>query len=210
MGPVIRQHSGFVDKYIGDAVMALFPNSADDAVVAAIALQKAVREYNLEQQRQGVAPIRIGVGIHTGNLMLGILGEEERMESTVISDSVNLADRIEGLTKIYGNYIAVTSETLGELSNSLRYQYRFLGQVQVRGKEILTQVFDFFDGDGEVQCKLKAATRTVFEQGIVLYHAQEFHEAKDAFQTVLAQNPEDGAAKFYLQRCQEAEGKDFP
>ena len=210
VGPVIRQHSGFVDKYIGDAVMALFPNSADDAVVAAIALQKAVREYNLEQQRQGVAPIRIGVGIHTGNLMLGILGEEERMESTVISDSVNLADRIEGLTKIYGNYIAVTSETLGELSNSLRYQYRFLGQVQVRGKEILTQVFDFFDGDGEVQCKLKAATRTVFEQGIVLYHAQEFHEAKDAFQTVLAQNPEDGAAKFYLQRCQEAEGKDFP
>jgi two-component system sensor histidine kinase ChiS len=75
VSPVIRQHKGFIDKYIGDAIMALFPESANDAVQAAIAMQKQVALYNEQRQQQGDVPIAIGIGLHTGNLMLGTIGE---------------------------------------------------------------------------------------------------------------------------------------
>ena len=100
MGPIIRRHNGFIDKYIGDAIMALFPDDADRAVQAAIDMQKQVQLYNVYRQQNHLEPIAIGIGLHSGELMLGTIGEEERMESTVISDAVNLASRIEGLTRV--------------------------------------------------------------------------------------------------------------
>ena len=112
VGPVIRAHQGFIDKYIGDAVMALFPNTADDALQAAIAMQKQVSLYNWERQQQGDGAIAIGIGLHTGSLMLGTIGESERMESTVIADAVNLASRLESLTKTYGASILISGDTL--------------------------------------------------------------------------------------------------
>jgi two-component system sensor histidine kinase ChiS len=102
VSPVIRNHNGFIDKYIGDAVMALFPQTADDAVQAAIEMQKQVSLYNSYRQENGYDPIAIGIGLHSGTLMLGTVGESQRMESTVIADAVNLASRLEGLTKVYG------------------------------------------------------------------------------------------------------------
>jgi len=210
VGPVIRQHCGFIDKYIGDAVMALFPQSADDALTAAIALQQTVTDYNMERQLQGLPFIRIGVGLHTGNLMLGTVGEEERMESTVISDSVNLANRVEGLTKLYGNYITLTGDTLGDLVNPVRYQYRFLDRVRVRGRKNPVEIYDVFDGDDEQQRRLKAATRVTFEQGVCLYYGEQFHDAERVFQEVLQQNPHDQAAQLYIQRCQTYRDTGFP
>jgi GAF domain-containing protein len=91
VGPIVRLHNGFIDKYIGDAVMALFPGTGADAVRAALAIQREVAAYNRERGAMDAEPLRIGIGIHTGDLMLGTVGEEERMESTVISDAVNLA-----------------------------------------------------------------------------------------------------------------------
>ncbi|HYO06762.1 MAG TPA: adenylate/guanylate cyclase domain-containing protein, partial [Phototrophicaceae bacterium] len=96
VGPVIRQYNGFIDKYIGDGIMALFPNRAEDAVQAAVEMQHQVKIYNLHRQNSGYQPIALGIGLHTGTLMLGTIGEAERMESTVISDAVNLASRVEG------------------------------------------------------------------------------------------------------------------
>ncbi|MCZ0900792.1 adenylate/guanylate cyclase domain-containing response regulator, partial [Microcoleus sp. HI-ES] len=93
VGPVIREYNGFIDKYIGDGIMALFPNRAEDAVQAAIEMQHQVKIYNRHRQNSGYQPISIGIGLHTGTLMLGTIGEAERMESTVISDAVNLASR---------------------------------------------------------------------------------------------------------------------
>jgi class 3 adenylate cyclase len=119
VGPIIREHNGFIDKYIGDAVMALFPRSAADAVSAALAIQREVAAYNQDRRSVDGAPLRIGIGIHTGDLMLGTVGEEERMESTVISDAVNLADRVEDLTKIFGCGIALTADTLEDVAASL-------------------------------------------------------------------------------------------
>jgi len=113
-GPHIRTHGGFIDKYIGDAIMALFPHGehgADDALKAAIEIKYSLMDFNKEREALGQIPIQVGIGLHTGMLMLGILGEAERMEGTVISDSVNLASRLEALTKHYGASLT-TSPTL--------------------------------------------------------------------------------------------------
>ena len=102
MGPVIRAHNGFIDKYIGDAIMALF-NNADDALCAGLAMHDALEGFNAERVASGLEPIAIGVGLNTGSLMLGTIGEKHRMDGTVISDAVNLASRIESLTKEYAS-----------------------------------------------------------------------------------------------------------
>ncbi|RKZ82045.1 MAG: diguanylate cyclase, partial [Candidatus Parabeggiatoa sp. nov. 1] len=95
MGLIIKAHHGFIDKFIGDAIMALFPTGADDAVCAGIAMLKRLTEYNNLLQHASFEPINIGIGINTGPLMLGILGGQERMEGTVIADAVNVAARVE-------------------------------------------------------------------------------------------------------------------
>jgi class 3 adenylate cyclase len=100
MGPIIRDHNGFIDKYIGDAIMALF-ESPDDAVRASLAMVDALERFNRHWHAAGHAPVVSGIGINTGSLMLGTIGEQNRMDGTVISDAVNLASRIESLTKVY-------------------------------------------------------------------------------------------------------------
>jgi class 3 adenylate cyclase len=133
MGPVIRDHHGFIDKYIGDAIMALFPN-ADDALEAGLAMLAALDGFNAERRAAGREPIEIGIGINTGSLMLGTIGEKHRMDGTVISDAVNLAARIEGLTKDYGAPMLISEYTYAELANAAAYAIRPVDVVVVKGK----------------------------------------------------------------------------
>ena len=111
MGPIIRHHKGYIDKFMGDGVMALFPNHPGDAVRSAIAMQQELHSYNATARDTGLHEINIGIGLNTGDMMLGTLGEANRMEGSVISDAVNLASRLEGLTKIYGAGILVSDVT---------------------------------------------------------------------------------------------------
>jgi len=203
VSPVIRQHGGFIDKYIGDAVMAIFPHSPDDAIQAAIAIQHQVRHYNQTRQQQAQEPIAIGVGIHTGSLSLGTIGEEERMESTVISDAVNLAARLEKLTKLYGAGIVVSAQTLGHLPEELQYSHRLLDRVQPRGRKELVEVWEIYDGDPESLQILKQQTQLQFEEGVYFYHNREILKAEELFEAVIASNPQDLATRLYLKRCQQ-------
>jgi predicted ATPase/class 3 adenylate cyclase/tRNA A-37 threonylcarbamoyl transferase component Bud32 len=132
MVPIIKKHSGFVDKYIGDAIMALFPRNADDAIKASIEMQQTLKEYNKQNPHQD--PIEIGIGINTGLLMLGTVGEPNRMAATVISDTVNIASRIESLTKTYQKPILIAEDTYKKIKNPLMYNFEKIGQVQVKGK----------------------------------------------------------------------------
>ena len=201
VGPVIRQYNGFIDKYIGDGIMALFPNRAEDAVKAAIEMQHQVKIYNIHRQNSGYQPISLGIGLHTGTLMLGTIGEAERMESTVISDAVNLASRVEGLTKLYGVGIVASVQTLCRLDDPQHYKCRFLDRVQVKGKQTPVGVFEIYDGDSDTMIQLKAQTQTYFEQGIFLYYQQQFAQARRMFRRVLQVNKSDKAASFYAERC---------
>jgi class 3 adenylate cyclase len=116
-GPIIREHNGFVDKYIGDAAMALFDNGLD-AVHAGVALYQQLVLDQKTKVKIGVDGINIGVGIHSGSVMMGIVGENERLSSTVISNNVNLASRMESLSKQTGSGILITKDTLNQLSGN--------------------------------------------------------------------------------------------
>ncbi|WP_377477023.1 MAG: adenylate/guanylate cyclase domain-containing protein [Microcoleus anatoxicus] len=201
VGPVIRQYNGFIDKYLGDGIMALFPNRPEDAVQAAIEMQHQVKIYNKHRQNSGYQPISIGIGLHTGTLMLGTIGEAERMESTVISDAVNLASRVEGLTKLYGVGIVASVQTLCRIDDPQHYKCRFLDRVQVKGKQTPVAVFEIYDGDSDTMIELKTQTQTYFEQGIFFHYQQQFAQARQMFLRVLQVNKQDKAAQFYAERC---------
>ncbi len=201
VSPIIRTHNGFIDNYIGDAIMAIFPHCAEDALQAAIALFREVDHYNIHRNNSGYAPISIGVGIHTGCLMLGVIGEEQRMQGTVIADAVNLAARLEALTKTYGASIIISEQVLQALPDPERYHFRFVDRVQVKGKNEAVSVFEIFDGTAEDVMTRYLETRSTFEEGLALYQNRKFTEASVKFNNVLSHNPDDKAARRYLQRA---------
>ncbi len=141
-GPVVRACGGFIDKYIGDAIMAVFPRAADDALDAARGLQMAVDRFNDEWVAEGHSPVRIGVGVHVGQVVLGTVGEAERMEGTVISDAVNVASRLEGQCKVLGVGIVVSEAVFAACSEPMRQPRRALGAVEVRGRSGTINAFE--------------------------------------------------------------------
>lgn len=210
MEPVIRNNGGFVDKYIGDSIMALFPDNTEDAINASIEMRIKLAEFNHIINQFGQQPIDSGIGIHTGSLMLGIVGGEGRMEGTVISDAVNLAARLEGLTKVYGSKILITEETLIKINDPTLYNYRFLDVVKVKGKNEAVYIFEIIDGDPEDIRELKNKTKNQFNQAIQHYKSKEFQEALKLFTEVQDINPEDQAAALYMKRCQKFIDLGFP
>jgi DNA-binding response OmpR family regulator len=201
VNPVIKECNGFIDQFIGDGVMALFPGTPDDAVRAAIGMQRAVAEYNEERALNGFEPIRIGVGLHLADLMLGIIGSEDRMQGTVVADAVNLAARIEGLNKMYGSYVSLSDETFFSMKEPGKYRHRFIDKVRVKGREEAITVYEVFEGDPEGIAGSKEQTKPAFESGLQLYYEKKFAEASVHFNQVLEKSPSDLAARIYLKRC---------
>ncbi|MDT8394395.1 MAG: adenylate/guanylate cyclase domain-containing protein [Bacteroidales bacterium] len=210
MEPVIRNNHGFVDKFIGDSIMALFPEKTEDAINAAIEMRIKLVEFNHIINQFGQQPIDSGIGIHAGSLMLGIVGGEGRMEGTVISDAVNLASRLEGLTKIYGAAIIITEETLIKITDPTNYNYRFLDIVQVKGKKEAVYIFEIIDGDPEDIREMKSKSKDLFVQALQHYKNKEFKIAMEKFKNVVSINPYDHAALLYTGRCQKYIDHGFP
>lgn len=195
VGPIIRAHNGFIDKFMGDGVMALFPDSPDDAVKAALQMHEELKAFN--QTRPPNAQVRIGVGIHTGTLMLGTVGEERRMEGTVISDVVNAAARLESLTKVFNSGIIISEETLGKLHSS--FPHRSLGIVRVKGKRQAVSIYEILSGMDDDD-ELKLQTRDLLEEALRQYQRSVLNLALDGFGKVLTINPGDQVAKVYAER----------
>lgn len=201
MEPVISENNGFIDKYIGDSIMALFHNKVDDAIDAAIQMRATLRRFNEDRAAQGKPAIDSGIGIHTGKLMLGVVGGEGRMDGTVISDAVNLASRLEGLTKIYHTSIIISEDTLTKLENPSKYNFRFLDIARVKGKKEAVYIFEVLDGEPEGIKQLKIETKTLFGEGIDFYKNRKFEEALQVFTNVIRINKHDSVAAFYVNRC---------
>jgi predicted ATPase/class 3 adenylate cyclase/GAF domain-containing protein/tRNA A-37 threonylcarbamoyl transferase component Bud32 len=202
MEPVITENNGFIDKYIGDAIMALFSGEADNAVKAGITMLHRLVEYNQHRTNSGYPPIQIGIGINTGSLILGTVGGENRMDGTVISDAVNLASRIESLTKNYGVAMLITQQTYERLKNPSQYAIRTIDTVQVKGKSQLVTVYEVFDGDLPAIKEGKFATLPTFTEALLLYNQGKLAEASGLFADCLRQNPGDVVAQSYLELCQ--------
>jgi two-component system sensor histidine kinase ChiS len=201
IGPVIRKNHGFIDKYIGDAIMALFPGEPENAVRAALEMQRELEVYNGHRKNTGYAPIRIGIGLHTGSVMLGILGEEERLEGTVISDAVNLSSRLQALTKTYGAKTIFSESVLAAVRDPRAYRYRRLDRVVVEGRKKPVSIYELFQTDSPEDVRWKQKTRPHFEKAVSLFQAGQLAEAQALFRAILKAHPDDRAASSYQVRC---------
>jgi two-component system sensor histidine kinase ChiS len=200
VSPKIREHRGFIVKYLGDGMMAVFPNGADDAVRGGIAKLQQVQRYNAARINDGYQPIQVGVGVHFGHMMVGIVGEAERMQGDAFSDNVNLASRLESLTKLYGVSLIISEAVLKNLSHPKNYQIRFLDRVVVKGKQQPISIFEVLDGEIDTVRELKLQTQLDFEKGVEHYRQHDLRSAKICFYRVLAVNPDDKTAALYLER----------
>jgi class 3 adenylate cyclase len=201
MGPVIRENGGFIDKYIGGIIMALFERPAE-AMKCSLAMADKLAEFNLQRTRSGEEPIAIGVGIHLGDLMLGIVGEHERISATVISDTVNLASRLEGLCKHYGAMIIVSGR-IAENIGAENYDTRPLGRVMVKGKKDPVDIVEVIVPGLDGCSKLKSETKELFAAGLKKYCAADIKGALTEFKETFEKNPGDAAAALFVKKCEE-------
>jgi hemerythrin len=202
MEPVIAAHGGFIDKYIGDAIMALFPDSPDAALHCSQAMLKKLEEYNEGRRRAGYRPIKIGIGINTGIVILGTIGGAARMDGTVIGDAVNLAARLERLTKEYRVSILISEYTLYCLDQPDLWAIRFLDRTHVRGKQDSQSVYEVFNGDPAPLLEAKTRGLKGFEQALAYFHLDDVATAQERLGAYLATAPDDDAARVYLERCE--------
>ena len=207
MAPAIFENNGFIDKYIGDAIMALFEN-ANDAVNAAITMFETLRTYNGYRRKMNYIPINIGVGINTGELILGTIGGSVRMDSTVVGDTVNLASHIEQLTKIYQTPVLIGPETFLSLNDSFKFNLRFIDCVRIKGKSREVMIYEALDAESPESCAKKVASLRTFEHALLQFQSGEYDVAQSLFQECFEKNPFDKAAQIYLERCQ-AETRDY-
>jgi len=203
MEPVISRHHGIIDKYIGDAIMALFERGADEAVSGAIAMLDRLSYYNAGRERAGYAPVQIGIGLNTGVVMIGTVGGINRMDSTVIGDAVNLTARLEEATKTYHAPLIISQNTLYDLADPAKYDIRFLDRIRVKGKSQPLSVYEVFDNNPEELRNSKRLGRAIFEKAVAYYHMQDIAKAIPLFKQCVEIAPEDFPALIYLERCYE-------
>ena len=202
---IVFRENGSLDKFIGDAVMALWgrftsrgiARDAQHAVTAALAMRSALSRLNTNWIQRGIKPLAIGIGINHGAPIVANIGSETRMEATVIGDPVNLASRLEGLTKEYQLDLLV-GETMVPLIQS-RFVLRTVDSVQVKGKTKPVRVFTVVaDKEAGEQAP---AWHARYEQGIDLYRHRQFSEARDVFAECLRAQADDYLSELYLKRC---------
>ena len=144
---IISRNNGFVDKIIGDGIMAIFPNSPNDALEASTEIIREIRRWNLEREKAGMKMISIGIGIHTGVVSLGTVGTEERLDTTVIGDTVNIAARLENLNKEYQTEVILSETVYSRLNETNKKYIRELDNTQIRGPEKKLTIFESFAGE---------------------------------------------------------------
>jgi class 3 adenylate cyclase len=210
VSPIIRAHDGIIVKFLGDGMMSAFPNSVDDAVAAGINKFNQVQEYNQRRRQAERLPIAIGMGIHVGHMMLGIVGEHNRLQGDAFSDNVNLAARLEGLTKFYGASLIISKQVLDKLTHPERYQIRFLDRAIVQGRTEPIAIYEILDACDESSRDLKLQTLPDFQQGLMHYSNGHFIDAQHYLERVLRADSLDKTAKLYLERVQQLSQKEVP
>ena len=207
--PAIRAHRGFINQYLGDGIMALFPSCADDAVAGAIAMHAALRRFNAARDASA-GHVRIGVGLNTGDLILGTIGVSERLDCGVVGDAVNLAARIEGMTKTYDAPLLLSESTLAALAHPERFALREVDNVVAMGRRQAVRIFEVIDADEDVRRDAKLRTLDTFRAAREAFLQKRFREAKEGFDACLAACPDDRAAGLLAERCDALEGAELP
>jgi two-component system sensor histidine kinase ChiS len=204
MSPAINKNNGFIDKYIGDAVMALFPTSAEDSVAAAVGMIDGLKVFNANRESGLGASVDMGVGIHIGQLILGTIGEDSRMETTVISDTVNASARLESLNKIYGTNILISGSVRDELNEKTKKFCRIVDRTQVKGKTEFLDVHEVFSHDNQATINLKFQNRDILRFIVDSFFEGNIAVAKNEFLKLEKHREVDPVIAFWKDRLEKA------
>ena len=196
--PSIRKYDGYVDKYIGDAIMALFTKKSSDAVNSAIDMLSKLDRLNNKRVKEGLPSISIGIGINTGSVMLGTLGVPDRMEGSVISDTVNLSARLEELTKFYRVPLIISAETEKTLSKSI--SRREIDEIEIKGKTNKVRIFEVFQWESKKIRDKKLALTPIFNKALDLYRKNDLINCRKQLKKYEKLFPNDPILGLYLDR----------
>lgn len=200
----IMDNKGTVDKFIGDAIMAVFgapmvkPDDTENAIIAALGMTDALDRFNKYQREQGKVEFKIGVGLNTGDAIVGNIGSEQKIEYTVIGDTVNLASRLEGLTKKYHAPICISEFTKDSISEE-KFFCRELDNVRVKGKKKPVKIFEpmYFDA-----AKENIEFYNEYHKALYLYYEGDFAKSKGMFNKLLQIKENDYLCTLYKGRCE--------
>ncbi len=205
MVDIVFHHGGILDKFIGDAMLAVFgapfttSEDTDRAVITAIEMQRALKEFNGKRVEKGLQTIDIGVGINTDTVLVGNIGSLKRMDYTVIGDGVNLASRLEGANKFYGTSILVSENSF----NRLVYPHRSreVDLLRVKGKNRPAKIYEILDHHDTTSFPNMDELLSCYKSAVDLYHKHEWEAAGRAFGEALTLHPGDTLSKVYADRC---------
>ena len=209
MSEPIHMNHGFVDKFIGDAIMALFdqPGKPDavearDAVRSGLEMQASLVRFNKLRAKQNYPPTNIGIGVHSGPVVIGTLGSESRMDSTVLGDAVNLASRLEGLTKNYRLPMLVSEDSKNLIFHLEEFNWRLLDRITVKGKSEPVRIYEVFNQYSDKNYENKLMAASVFEEAMIPYLSKNWDMAIEGFKECDELLPKDASIEMYLSRAQ--------
>lgn len=201
LGPIIRSHNGFINQYLGDSIMAIFPGQPVEALNAGIAMQQEIEALNHERQAEGLPVIQAGIGMHTGPLIMGITGDDYRLDAATISDTVNTASRIESLTKHYRVNLLLSGDTLAHIPDPEHYSFRQLGSVLLKGKNNQLKIVECLNGHQEIVKIRRERSLQNFHEAVGFFQQQKFTLAIQFFEQILTNDPEDHTSSVFLERA---------
>ena len=217
MSEPVHRNNGFIDKFIGDAIMSLFDHpggdssaKARDALQAAIDLRTSINIYNQHRSNSGYPPVNIGIGIHFGPVILGTVGSHVRMDTTVIGDSVNIAYRLETLTPIYQCDIIVSSQLFEAANAKEECAHRLLDWVRVKGKRNPVEIYEILAHLPQEEQDEKLSTAKHIEAGLEARKAQNWNQALQHFLKAQEKSPNDKAIDHHVNQCQFMQRSNIP
>lgn len=205
MNDPIHRNGGFIDKFIGDAIMALFdhPNGqandkTQDAIQAALDLRSAIEIYNTHRANSGYEAINIGIGIHYGPVIIGTVGSDDRMDTTVIGDSVNIASRLEGLSPVYQADIIVSANVLDTLDTDMDVCARLLDWVRVKGRQAPIRIYEVLSHLSLDEQINRLKVEPLIEQSLNCRCRRDWEGALDVLETALAVSENDPLIQHHI------------
>ncbi|SDA69474.1 Predicted ATPase [Algoriphagus alkaliphilus] len=202
LGKHISESGGFIDSYSGDEFLALFAVPAQQAVEAGVNMAAALRKFNLESEFKGRPILKMGIGVNTGPLVLGTMGAYDRMQCSVLGDTVNLASRIEQLTKVYGAQFLIGENTFQSLGDPDQFSIRMVDRVAVKGKAQAVSLYEVIDAESPERKEIKEATKGLLHAGMNAYFGRDFALAFEIFSKGTLQDAEDPVFEIFINRSQ--------
>lgn len=199
----IHQNGGTIDKFMGDGIMAIFPNNADKALNAVVQMQQQVKQFEKKQFSADRTGISIGIGLHIGTVILGTVGSDTRMSTTVIGDPVNLASRLESHTKINKTSILISGELAAKLKNPSNFHLRELGYLIAKGKTNKIRLIEEYSNTPTQILEKMKLHGELFKTAMEYFVINDTVNAGIHFSTYLKEVPEDQVAIYYYNQCRQ-------